>query len=247
MKVKKILKYLIGMVFYNFFFRYVKPLGNRVLIYHAFGSKLAHDSYGISIDLNLFEEHLVFLKKNYVVLPISDNTFSNELGLNSVSISIDDGYKDNLLAVKLLEKYQLPYTIYIATGFVGNEQYLTQADLENLSRSIFCTLGAHSINHVYLSKIDEDKQYEELYNSKIFLENIIGKEVKDFSYPYGDYDASSKNIAESLYGLISTSHIGINSVNQNRKMIKRIEIVASDDVVSLKKKIDGYYDFLGYL
>ena len=246
MKIKAIVKAIIGEVYYNFYYRYIKLKGNRVLIYHAFGSKLKHDSYGISIEPKLFEDHLIFLKDNYTLLPLCQDTFNNKLNINSVSITIDDGYKDNLIAVKLLEKYNIPYTIYISTGFIGKKQYLSKSDIKQISKSPLCTLGTHSIGHVHLSSIDKSKQYQELSESKQMLEDIIGEEVVDFSYPYGDYNDSAKEMADSLYSLISKSHIGINTLKNDKKMIKRIEVIASDTVNSLKRKVDGYYDFLKY-
>ena len=62
MNLKRVIKNVMGEVYYNGYYRYLKPNGNRTLIYHAFGSKLNHDSYGISINPKLFEEHLKFLK-----------------------------------------------------------------------------------------------------------------------------------------------------------------------------------------
>ena len=244
MNLKRVIKNVMGEVYYNGYYRYLKPNGNRTLIYHAFGSKLKHDSYGISINPKLFEEHLKFLKNNYKLLPLNHDTLDNKLDTNSVSITIDDGYKDNLVAIEMMEKYQIPYTIYISTGLIGKEQYLTTQDLEDISKLDLCTLGTHSVNHIHLSSLNKEKQYEELYDSKLFLENIIGKKVIDFSYPYGDYNDSAKNIADELYEIIATSHIGINTINCDKKMLKRIEIIASDNVQSLRKKIDGYYDYL---
>jgi peptidoglycan/xylan/chitin deacetylase (PgdA/CDA1 family) len=244
MNFKRIVKSVIGEIYYNGYYRYVKPKGNRILIYHAFGSKLKHDSYGISINPKLFEEHLKFLKDNYKLLPLNHDSLDKNLNSNSVSITIDDGYKDNLIAIELMEKYKIPYTIYISTGLIDKEQYLTIQDLRDISRLDLCTLGTHSTNHVHLSKLNNKVQYKELSDSKICLENITGKKIIDFSYPYGDYDNSAKNIADKLYEIISTSHIGINTVECDKKMLKRIEIVSNDTISILKRKIDGYYDFL---
>ena len=80
-------------------------------------------------------------------------------------------------------------------------------------------------------------QYERYKKSaEVFDKNSLDKLESELK--------SAKDIADSLYEIISTSHIGINSINCDRKMLKRIEIIASDDVMSLRKKIDGYYDFL---
>jgi peptidoglycan/xylan/chitin deacetylase (PgdA/CDA1 family) len=245
LNLKKIIKKIIAIIFYHCYYRYVKPTGNRVLIYHAFGSKLEHDSYGISINPILFEKHLIYLKDNYTLLPLNNDTLDNKLNIDSVSITIDDGYKDNLVAIKLLEKYNIPYTIYISTGFIGKDQYLSSEDIKNISKSPLCTLGTHTINHIPLVNLSKEEQYKELYESKIKLESIIDKEIKDFSYPHGIYDNTSKKIADKLYEVISTSHIGINSIAQDKKMIKRIEVIASDDVNKLHEKIIGYFDYLG--
>ncbi len=245
MRLKNALKFIIGFFYYNLYYRYCKSRGNRILIYHAFGSKLLHDSYGISIDPILFEKHLIFLKRNYTILPLNHDTLNNKIDIDSVSITIDDGYKDNLVAVKLLEKYNIPYTIYIATGFIDKDQYLSSEDIKNISKSPLCTLGTHTINHIPLANLPKEEQFKELYESKIILESIIDKEIKDFAYPHGIYDKTSKIIADDLYVNISTSRIGINSIDRDIKMLKRIEVVASDDVNRLDKKIIGHFDYLG--
>lgn len=244
MNYRKIIKSILGSIYYNGYYKYIKPQGNRTLIYHAFGSKLPHDSYGISIDLKLFEEHLKFLQDNYLLLPLNHDTLDNKLDIDSVSITIDDGYKDNLAAIELLEKYDISYTIYIATGFIDKNQYLSSSDLIDISKLNLCTIGAHSVNHLHLSNIGKEEQYRQLYESKIFLEDTIEKQVIDFSYPYGDYNESARLIANSLYEIISTSNIGVNTINCDKKMLKRIEIISSDNILNLRKKINGYYDFL---
>ncbi len=242
MNSRRFLKLAIGTIYYKLYYNFIKPKGCRVLIYHAFGTKLPHDYYGISINPKLFEDHIKYIKDSFKLLPIRVKTFN--LNIDSVAISIDDGYKDTLKGVEILEKYNIPYTIYITTGLLNKKYYLTNRDLINLSLSNLCTLGTHTVNHVHLSKISKENQYKELIKCKYDLEDIIGKSIECFSYPYGDYDISSKSFADSIYSLISTSNIGINSLGCDVKMIKRIEIIGSDNLFDLKKKILGYYDFL---
>lgn len=244
MKFKKIIKNILGEAYYNGYKKYCNPNGNRILLYHAFGSKLKHDTYGISINPKLFKEHLKFLKDNYDLLPLNHDTLDNKLDNKSVSITIDDGYKDNLIAIELLENYKIPFTIYISTGYLDKAQYLSSHDLEDISKTNLCTIGSHTINHKYLSKLGNKKQFEELNGSQLFLESIIKRKVVDFSYPYGDYDFQSKIIADKLYEIISTSQIGLNTLNCDKKLLKRVEVIATDGVSDLRKKVEGYYDFL---
>lgn len=241
---KQILKYIACDMYYDLYYKYTKPTGSRILLYHAFGSKLPNDSYGISINLSLFEEHLKFLQDNYKIYPINHTTLDNNLNINSVSITIDDGYLDNLKAIDLMQKYNIPFTIYVATGFIDKENYLRKSDLQDISKLDLCTLGTHTVNHVSLSTLSKEEQYKELYDSKAFLESIIDKKVIDFSYPFGNYNQSAKIIADELYEIISTSHVGINKAGCDKKMLKRIEVIATDDVLNLKRKVEGYYDLV---
>ncbi len=243
MNIKRDLKSLIGEFYYNGFYQYIKPTGNRILIYHAFGTKLPHDTYGISIQPDLFEEHVKFIKEKYTIVPINHSTF-NSLSENTLSITIDDGYKDNLIAAEILQKHSVPFTLYISTGLTDKPDYLSSSDLRELANLSLCTLGTHGVNHRPLSKLTATEQEYELIESKKFLEDCIGKVVRDFSYPYGDYNPQAKEIADKTYELISTSHIGINTQQCDKKMLKRVEIVANDTIKELNKKILGYYDYL---
>ena len=64
------------------------------------------------------------------------------------------------------------------------------------------------------------KQLETTYEVLEYIENVISK-IKDSEF--------IKNILDIDNDFVSW---------------QRIEIIASDDVMSLRKKIDGYYDFL---
>ena len=46
-------------------------------------------------------------------------------------------------------------------------------------------IGSHGVSHTLLSRLSENEQRKELYDSKTFLESSIGKSIKSFCYPYG--------------------------------------------------------------
>ena len=48
--LKNTAKRIIGSIYYACYKKY-QSVGNRALIYHAFGSKLKNDTFGISIDI----------------------------------------------------------------------------------------------------------------------------------------------------------------------------------------------------
>ena len=245
MKIKQIIKEILGFVYYNLFRKYQNIIGNRVVLYHSIGSKLNHDSYGISISKERFIEHMKFLKNNYEIISLNSE-YENNLDRNTISITFDDGYKDNLFALEICEKYNIPFTLYITTGSIGQKEYLSEDEIRIFSKSDKCLLGTHSVNHPHLKQLSYDEQYYELSQSKKRLENIIGSEIIYMSYPHGSYNSDTLDIIQKLgYKIVSSSKIGMNTkVNIDLKKIKRIEIVADDDLKMLSKKISGYYDFL---
>ena len=75
--IKNIVKDIIATIYYNSFKRFSNCIGNRTLIYHAFGMNLSHDTYGISMPLDKFREHMLFIKDNYEVKPFLESYSKN--------------------------------------------------------------------------------------------------------------------------------------------------------------------------
>jgi len=247
MSLKQSIKEILGSIYFHLYKKYQPTVGNRVILYHSIGSKLDHDSYGISISEEKFKEHMKYIKENYNIISI-DKNYSNVLDKNSISLTFDDGYKDNLKALDICEKHEIPFTLYITTHEIGKENYLSRDDILRFSNSTLCTLGAHSHTHPLLASLSYNEQLNELTKSKQILEDIIGSKITHMSYPHGSYNEDTLKIIEELgYQVVTSSHIGLNTTNNlNMKKIKRIEIVGSDDLKSLRKKILGYYDFLAW-
>jgi peptidoglycan/xylan/chitin deacetylase (PgdA/CDA1 family) len=71
----------------------------------------------------LFETQMQFLKSCYRVMRLDELVARNakgDLPDRAVAITFDDGYRDNFdFAFPILKKYQLPATIFVATGAIG--------------------------------------------------------------------------------------------------------------------------------
>lgn len=247
MSIKSIIKEGLGEIYYNLYHRYTKSVGNRVILYHSIGTKLVHDTYGISISKERFEEHMRYIKDNYEILPL-DNDYKNNLEKNSISITFDDGYKDNLIALEICQKYNIPFTLYITTDNINQDTYLSEVEILEFAKSDLCILGTHSTTHPHLASLAYDEQYHQLADSKKKLEDIISKEVYAMSYPHGSHnDDTLKIVQEVGYTMVGSSIVGINTKsNFDYKKIKRSEIVANDDIKLLSKKISGYYDYVAW-
>ena len=238
--LKNTIKECAGFCYYYPYKKYFNNSGNKTLIYHAFGSKLNHDTYGISIQINKFKEHIDYLYNNYEFQSLT-KPFDNQL---TISITIDDGYKDTLDAVNVLNKFSIPFSLFITTDLINQKQYLSDQDIQEISMLDFAEIGSHGKSHRRLHELSYDSQKLELQESKTKLENIIQKRIDSISFPHGSYDLTTiKLLYEINYKRASTSIKGFNNYKTNKYMINRNEIISSDSINKLKKKIKGYYDF----
>lgn len=116
-----------------------------------------------------------------------------------VCITFDDGYRDNYTdALPILKKEQVPFTVYVTTGFIDNKQSmwwcpnerlgLSRDELLNLAAEPLCTIGAHTITHPKLENLSVQEQRVEIKQSKQDLESLLGHPVDHFSYPHGSYN-----------------------------------------------------------
>ncbi len=241
MNFKNIIKDFLGFIYFNGYRKYLTRLGNRALIYHAFGMKLKHDTYGISMSLNKFKEQINYLSDNYKI--IFAHNYQDVIG-NSVSITIDDGYKDTLDAVDILSNNKIPFTLFVTSSFLDKKNYLTKDDVVQISKLSNAEIGSHGISHNRLGLLNYNQQISELIESKKILEEIIGDSICGVSFPHGSHNRETLRILEkSNYSYAMSSLKGINNKDCNKYLLKRIEIINKDTIKKLEKKILGYYDY----
>ncbi len=100
-----------------------------ILMYHRVMSSHSELPYfvqpGMYVTTDSFEKQIVYLKGKYKVIFLEDLVIKMKKGEEVggfCAITFDDGWHDNFTDVfKILKKYQVPATIFIATGFVGTE------------------------------------------------------------------------------------------------------------------------------
>ena len=238
-KMKCLIRDYCGNIYYHGYKKHCS-LGNRCLIYHAFGSKLSHDTYGISINISKFNDHIKYLHDNYELTEF--NNFSNKS--MSVSLSIDDGYKDTIDAVNILDNYGIPFSLFITAGMIGKDNYLSVEDISEIAKLEKCNIGAHGLNHLRLGDLDIRKQYSELNDGKVIIEDITKKKITAVSYPHGSYNNDTLSIISDIgYEWAVCSKKGFNDINTNNYLLKRSEVIATDNINDLTRKLKGYYDY----
>lgn len=112
---------------------------------------------------------------------------SNRRGeTNFCLITFDDAYDDVYeYALPILRENNIPFIVFVCTGLIDKEGFLSQKMLVKLSMDPLCTIGAHSLSHSFFRKMNNEQSKYELKHSKEILEQVIKKKVDYFAYPYG--------------------------------------------------------------
>ncbi len=230
-----------------------------------------------------FRRHMEALARVFNVLPLAeavDRLRERSLPSRAAAITFDDGYADNLeLALPILREFDLPATVFVATGFLNGARMFNDTvievvrrlatgvvDLQELGihglsgqrridgdaarRSLIGELlppikhadpesrdamlarlqslireplpddlmmtdgqvrglrragvdvGAHTVTHPILKRLEEDRARRELADSKRYLEDLTGEPVTLFAYPNGrpgeDYTETHAEQAREL-------------------------------------------------
>ena len=216
-------------------------------MYHSISEGVSDDPFGIyTVSKECFESQIKLLYKNKDKIQFKKLTDVIEDEKNSLVITFDDGFKDNLLtAAPILNRYNIPFTVFVATGLLNKEEYLTCDELKVLAELDNCEIGAHGHSHVKLSDCSEEKVTEELSLSKKILEDLLGRPVDVMSYPHGDYNEFVLNKAREVgFKVIGSSHYGVNRTVTDKLRLNRFVVTSSDSAVQVLRKVMGHYDWM---
>ena len=73
---------------------------------------------------------------------------------------------------------------------------MSAEEIRSLSKSKWVTIGSHSRYHNDLAETEPHRLKEDLVDSKTFLQNVTGKEIKALAFPYGSYSRETVRVAK---------------------------------------------------
>ncbi len=182
------------------FYRLPKK-GICVLLYHRIDDSPTNTSLDkFSISPSTFEKQVKYLKKKgyTAILPSEIERLKKDGAWKKnryVLITFDDGYKDNVKAAEILNKYSMKGLFFISTAYIGKTmngvKMLNEDDIERL---IFLgmAIGSHSHHHTQLPNLSAEEINKEILQSLKILSRFFN--VEDFAYPFGSYSQEVVNI-----------------------------------------------------
>lgn len=153
-------------------------------------------------------------------------------GGQGVIVTMDDGDPTVIrTAAPIFERYRIPYVVFAVPGRIGRADHMSVAELRTLS-DLGVEIGSHTMTHRSVTGLSPRELAAELGDSRKAIEDITGRAVHSFAYPFGTLRDFGPREAEALrqagYRLAFTSQHGALAVGQDPMMLPRIKIEGGD-------------------
>jgi GT2 family glycosyltransferase/peptidoglycan/xylan/chitin deacetylase (PgdA/CDA1 family) len=169
------------------------------------------------------------------VLPADHATQSGE-----VALTFDDGYEDFYFEVfPQMASFGLKPLVLVVLDRIGQTNVWDEARGVVIRRLLSLDqiremsnkgvqFGSHSMTHASLLRLSDTELRREVVDSKSALEDLLGREVSDFAYPYGDHDERVRAaVAQAGYKQAFSTRRGLHHWGDPLS-VNRIEISPHD-------------------
>ena len=228
-----------------------------VLMYHRFGSSPDGDP-ALWISPEQFRRQLDWLSANGYRTLTLDEAYTaltaNRPPSRAVLLTIDDGFEEDLrTAGAILRQTGSRAAVFVPAGLVGQPVELrhpsgdtdlvsrgTLADAADLVRWIDqgFDIGSHSLTHLDLTTVPPPTLSSEIRGSKKSLEELLGRPVRDFCYPFAHHDERSR--AEAAAAGYRAAYAGEPPFD-SLFAVPRMMVYPRDDLARFRRKVSGYY------
>jgi peptidoglycan/xylan/chitin deacetylase (PgdA/CDA1 family) len=166
-----------------------------------------------------------------------------------VGITFDDGFQNvHRHALPVLQELGFTATCFFVSGQIGGYNKWDEAIgipyAPCMSRSEVLEwaragneIGAHTIDHVYLTRVEPAEAFRQIRDSRRQLEDMAGESVLSFCYPHGDVSRIVRDMAEkSGYTLATTTRRARASQADDPLLLPRRNVRHSDGFIATLRK-----------
>ena len=215
---------------------------STIVAFHRVNDDMPSD--GLTCGAAKFDDFCRYFSARFRVIPLREQIAASRLGQETrgtLSITFDDGYLDNFqVAAPILQKYHLPATFFVTTGFLGTSivapwdaalptapRWMDWTHVRGLASMGF-EIGCHSDTHLNLATSSPEDVRTDLLCSKEKLEREMGVTKLLFAYPFGgqeDISEAARKVVQDLgFECCAACHGGVNSRTADPYRLNRIGI-----------------------
>lgn len=164
-----------------------------VLCYHRIRDFKGNESLSMEnyiVPADVFKEQIKSLADSGYQTITADQYY-NYLAINEklpakpVMITFDDTSEEQfIIGAAEMDKYGFKGVYFIMTISIDRPGYMSKQQLKELADNGH-TIAAHTWDHHRVTKYSEEDWNKQLSESKQTLENITGKPIRHFAYPFG--------------------------------------------------------------
>lgn len=226
-----------------------------VLMYHIVDKPRSSQEARLCCDPVQFSAQMEYLQRqHYSVVPLArlirHLRDGESLPARAVVITFDDGSSCTYeQAMPILSAHGFPATVFMVSGLVdGNNEWLlddgfpqrrmlSTAQLRGLSEGGI-EVGSHTITHPWLSRIPLERANEEIRESKKRLEDLLGRPIDYFAYPFGDYSQAVRQfVSDAGYSGACSTRWGKRHKEADLFDLRRVEVTGQDSLLQFSLKL----------
>ncbi len=215
------------------------------LLYHRV-RPYERDVQLLSVTPEHFEQQMGWLKENYNMIGFADDWKSVEG--EAVCVTFDDGYRDNfLIAAPILNKLQIPATVFVTTENIDTEREMWWDELErNLLVDKKYQKTFHLSDELFECTWDVGtfEQREDLYNTMHWLMKLTGTEKRnEWMWQLQEWNGYTENgrvenacaMTKDLESIdISQIEIGVHTVSH--PVLSKLSIEEQQNEIQMAKR-----------
>ena len=224
-----------------------------VLIYHEIATDGRPPGETV-IALDRFEEQMQHLARaGYQTLSIDELVAvmrrERPPPRKAVVLTFDDGWKNVLNAVPVLQRHRMKASFWIITGAGIGNAYLDWSDIERLAKNPRFEIGSHTVSHPWDAKDnlvtwlatpapgkDRAAVRAELAVSKATLEAKTGRRIDYLAWPVGWYTEEMVQLARDVgYRALLTAEDGGNAPGDSVFHIRRVFVDGACDMAAFRR------------
>ncbi|MFZ2886795.1 MAG: polysaccharide deacetylase family protein [Minisyncoccia bacterium] len=159
-----------------------------------------------------------------------------------VSLTFDDSWTSQYANVlPVLQTANLKGTFYLTTEPVqgGWDGFMTPNQVKDIGNKGH-EIAGHTVTHVDLTTVGQTRVRNEVRNSKTYLQQLTGKTVTSFAYPYGSANTTVKTILrnEGYTNARGVQYESLNTATTDKYELKSMCVETSNSIAEIKAQID---------
>jgi peptidoglycan/xylan/chitin deacetylase (PgdA/CDA1 family) len=222
-----------------------------VLCYHA-----VSDSWPdpLAVSPSALERQVrSLLDRGYRPVRADESSAGHGRGLH---LTFDDAYRNLASVLPILERLQVPATVFACTDFAADGRPLTVPELavrgaghhdaiatmdwdalrDLAERGI--EVGSHTASHAHLTRLSDRELDDELRGSRERIEAELSRPCRFIAYPYGENDERVRKAAQAA-GYVAGYSLRATGDPLDRYGLPRVSVYRSDGMLRFRLKTSG--------